>query len=335
MPAPLAKGLIISLSVLFAAGIAVYENPQVRLWVDSSRRKIALALHSLGDEIHPPSPLRAEDPSTREDGSAEAAERRRKAREEILERGRVMEERRQKKHHIKSSTFDNLVDRDGSLKGQDDGARTTAAEPIAGEEGLRRRNDVVKAAALGAAFANPFADEMHTSFVHEDTPKQSPESDDQISRGSSETLPAALPPAPQPPQQGLLIDTEELSNHTSGQLVDLTPTASSPSPTNLSEISGPRSEHLPLDYWSVNEWAENTNSSFYSPPPERILGDEEGGITVDEVNTEASDAGSEDDVGTFGQVGSQSDLDVLSEAGDGVDTPGSWTEVGSSVSGGD
>ena len=247
----------------------------------------------------------------------------------------MMEERRQKKQHVKSSSFNDLVDSDGNLRGQDDGARTTAAEPVTGEEGLRRRNNEVKAAALGTAFANPFADEMHTSFVHEDTPKQSPESDDQISRESSETLPAASPPAPQPPQQHLLIDTEELSNHPSDQLVDLTPTASSPSHTNLSEISEPRSEHLPLDYWSVNEWAENTNSSYYSPPPERILGDEEAGTTVDEVNTEASITGSEDDVGTFSQVGSESDLDVLSEAGDGVNTPGSWTEVGSSVSGGD
>lgn len=67
MPAPLAKGvlrrcavvlakslgIIIAASVLVAAGIAIYESPQVRQWVDQSRRKIAVALHSLGDDIQP------------------------------------------------------------------------------------------------------------------------------------------------------------------------------------------------------------------------------------------------------------------------------------------
>lgn len=292
-------------------------------------------MHSLGDEIHPPRTARAEDVSAREHSTAEAAERRRKAREDILERGRVMEERRKKKQHAKSSSFDDLVNRDGSLKGKDVGARTTAAEPVTSEEGLRRRNDEVKGAALGAAFANPFADEMHNALVHEETATQSLDFDTQTFRDSSATLPAASPSAPQLPQQSLLIDTEEVSSHPSDQLLDPTSTASTSSHTNLSETSGHPSEHQRLDYWSVNEWAENTNTSLYSPPPERAQENEETSGTQDELNTDASDAGSEDDVGRFSHVGTESDLDVLSEAGDGVSTPGSWTEVGSSVSGGD
>lgn len=46
-------GLVITVSALVAAGIAVYESPQFRQWVDNSRRKIAVALHNLGDEIQP------------------------------------------------------------------------------------------------------------------------------------------------------------------------------------------------------------------------------------------------------------------------------------------
>ena len=247
-----------------------------------------------------------------------------------------MEERRKKRQNGKSSSFDDLVDRDGSLKSEDVDARTTAAETIAGEKGLRRRNDEVKGVALGATFANPFADETQTTLVHEDPPEQLPGSDYQPSRESSATFPATSPSAPQLPQPGLLIDTEEVSNHPSDQLLDLTPTASTSSHANLSEVSGHHSEHhQPLDYWSVNEWAENTNSLFYSSPPERTPQDEETTSAQDDFNTEASDAGSESDVGRFSEVGSESDLDVLSEAGKGVSTPGSWTEVGSSVSGGD
>ena len=36
-----------------AAAIAVYESPQARQFAEDLRRKIAIALHSLGDEINP------------------------------------------------------------------------------------------------------------------------------------------------------------------------------------------------------------------------------------------------------------------------------------------
>lgn len=245
-----------------------------------------------------------------------------------------MEERRQKKQEEKSSSFDDLLNSDGSLKDKDAEAMTTAAEMKTSEEGLRRRNDEVKGAALGPTFADPFADEMHTTFVHEEPPRQLPDSDTQTTSESSATLPADSPTAPQLPQRRLLIDTEDSSSQTSGQLLDLTPIASSSSPTNLSETSEHPPEHQPLGYWSVNEWAENSDYSFHSPLPERTPGDGVTGDNKDEVDTEASDAGSEDDVGRFSHVSSVGDLDVLSEDGDGFSTPGSWTEVVSSVSGG-
>lgn len=246
-----------------------------------------------------------------------------------------MEERRQKKQEEKSSSFDDLLNSDGSLKDKDVEAMTTAAEMKTSEDGLRRRNDGVKGAALGATFADLFADEMHTTFVHEEPPRQLPDSDTQTTRESSATLPAVSPSAPQLPQQRLLIDTEDSSNPTSGQPLDLTPTASTSSPTNLSQTSEHHPEHQRLRYWSVNEWAENTDCSSHSPLPERTPGDGVTGENKDGVDTEASDAGSEDDVGRFSHVSSEGDLDVLSEDEDGFSTPGSWTEVVSSVSGGD
>ena len=49
----IAAGLIIAATIVVAAGIAIYESPHVRAWVDQSRRKLAVALHTLGDEVEP------------------------------------------------------------------------------------------------------------------------------------------------------------------------------------------------------------------------------------------------------------------------------------------
>ncbi|KAH0286804.1 hypothetical protein M436DRAFT_75048 [Aureobasidium namibiae CBS 147.97] len=60
MPAPLAKGILISLSILAAVGIAVYENPQVKEWVEEQRRKIIEFLGTFGDQLDPQSRRQAE-----------------------------------------------------------------------------------------------------------------------------------------------------------------------------------------------------------------------------------------------------------------------------------
>ncbi|KAE8380215.1 hypothetical protein BDV26DRAFT_257901 [Aspergillus bertholletiae] len=117
MPTPVAKGIIITVSALVAAGIAVYESPQFRQWVNNSRRKIAIALHNLGDEIHPrtsASPMR-QDISMTEELGPEAEERRRIAREELQRRRSVLEEHRKRRESAPAGSFDALVDDDGRL----------------------------------------------------------------------------------------------------------------------------------------------------------------------------------------------------------------------------
>src|ERR1700726_3236764 len=49
----LGTGAIIVVTVVAAAAIAVYESPEIRQFAEQCRRRIAIALHSLGDEIHP------------------------------------------------------------------------------------------------------------------------------------------------------------------------------------------------------------------------------------------------------------------------------------------
>ncbi|RAH78258.1 hypothetical protein BO86DRAFT_391935 [Aspergillus japonicus CBS 114.51] len=108
-------GIIITVSALVAAGIAVYESPQFRQWVNNSRRKIALALHNLGDEINPhDAPLRQDISMTEEVGAA-AEERRRIAREELDRRRSLLEERRKSMVRPPSNSFDTLVDEQGRL----------------------------------------------------------------------------------------------------------------------------------------------------------------------------------------------------------------------------
>ncbi|KAL8865486.1 MAG: hypothetical protein Q9174_006861, partial [Haloplaca sp. 1 TL-2023] len=303
--ADLRPGIIVSISLLVAAGLAVYENPQVKQWVDENRRKIAFALHNLGDDINPPSSSRrnsSQDASTREYDTAEAVERRRQARQEILERGRRMEERRRSKQasSTKSRSFDDLVDGEGRLKNDATQATSSAAEPNDNPSCLRNRNKEASGVALGTAVANPFADEACLGDLSDNTiPVQT--STHRSRSSSTATLPAnPLPPAvppkepitspPVPPktpldstpspfapamqqQPRLLIDTDDLSNHPSEALVDLTPTTSAPgsAAADLSELDQqdhPSSHHSDSNFWSVHEWAENNTApaQFYSPP---------------------------------------------------------------------
>ena len=66
-PANRFPGIIIAASVIVAAGLAIYENEQIRHWLDENRRRIAIALSEIGEGIHP-------DASSRRSQSDQAAE---------------------------------------------------------------------------------------------------------------------------------------------------------------------------------------------------------------------------------------------------------------------
>lgn len=288
----------------------------------------------MGDEIHPRRPSQADDASTREDNSPEAVERRRKAREEILEKGRLMEERRraQRGNSGSGKSFDDLVDQDGRLKDEKSAAVTSTAAELNNEEGLRKRNVETEGLAAGTRMADPFTDESFAEFPSSASSatvgKPTEEPKEVVEQPASEIVSQQFQPA-------LLINTEPTSNLPSEPLVDLTPTnsvaPSSSFQTDLSELSDdlpedirPMPEQQPVSYWSVNEWAENTTASFYTPPQSEAagLGEATGprGTSLETHNDAVS------------QQGNESDLDFVSDAGEGAHTPSSWTEVGSVVS---
>lgn len=129
-------GIIVTVSVLVAAGVAAYQSPQVQHWVSNSRRKISVALHNLGDEIHPRDAVR-EDISMLEEVGEAAEERRRSARAEIMRRANLLESRKTARDpQLPLNSFDTLVDNDGNLRFAKDEHGSSTGIPTANSTGL-------------------------------------------------------------------------------------------------------------------------------------------------------------------------------------------------------
>merc|ERR1711981_697159 len=184
MAAPLAKGLIITASVLVAAGIAFYENEHIREFILNYRRKLAIALHSLGDEINPASDPR----NASENDEQAAAEARRRRREEIVRLNRLEMIRQEREEGIavdldelvklgeagvesdrpgpsstadRSKSFDALVGADGTLRPAEM-AQASGSDTLT--TGLRQRAAGARGLDSGTPAANPFDDEAQVLF---------------------------------------------------------------------------------------------------------------------------------------------------------------------------
>lgn len=363
MPAPLAKGLIIAASVLVAAGIAIYESPQVRQWVDQSRRKIAVALHSLGDEIHP----------RRNSESSDDFELRKKRREELVRRNRNELIRRAREEGIavdldelakigqedmelterrgRSGTaasqrsFDDLVGSDGKLKKA--GAETTATDTL--DVGLRKRGAAGFAAeaAVGAAGTNPFSDD-HVLFDRDDEEASSPRPftyTEPGTRESSVTVQGDVETAQ--PITGNLIDLNTdvvyMHPHEAGnsQTASIPPSTASAS---ASEHANDNDQATQSFYSFASEddhppEPEHLSTGTLTPRSERsaftgasVVGSHADDIAIMSMQNDTDhDARSEIfSEGGFTEAGfSEAGFSELGENGVGIMTPNSWTDVGS------
>ncbi|TID26329.1 hypothetical protein E2P81_ATG00804 [Venturia nashicola] len=179
MAVPLAKGLIITASVLVAAGLAVYESEQVREWILQYRQRIAMALHSLGEDINPSS-------RDMEDNEVDA-EAMRNRRLEVIRMNRLGLIRRAREEGIavdldeltamgereeaiaNARGFDDFLNQDGTLKSADarhEMSQTTGAESNAAA-GLRHRGAGARGLESGmraSPWANPFDDDAQVLF---------------------------------------------------------------------------------------------------------------------------------------------------------------------------
>lgn len=362
MPAPLAKGLIIAASVIVAAGIAIYESPQVRQWVDQSRRKLAVALHTLGDEIQPRRDSDASlDPEARKNRREEIIRRNRnelirRAREagiavDLDELARIGQEEALKKDttHEKSRSFDDLIGVDGKLKDEKSTAqRTTALD--SSDDGLRHRRQGADGFSAGAAFANPFADD--DSQVMFDRDLVAPDADEASSPNPFHYLESRE-------------STATLDGVPTGQLIDLTPDDAAQEEADLLQaINNSLASSMQEGHPSEDASQAQSFHSFYSGESVHSADDEDRSFTMpaeetydsepeqlstgtltprsDGFSTNASIVGSHADDIAILSMQNDEDHDARSEAfsdggfsefaeGDrrGVMTPNSWTDVGS------
>ncbi|EFW13863.1 hypothetical protein D8B26_005958 [Coccidioides posadasii str. Silveira] len=331
MSAPLAKGIVITVSVLVAAGIAVYESPQLQEWLRSSRRKIALTLNNWGDELTSHVSQRRDDISMTEELGEQAELRRRKVREDIQRRRELLSScKRHRAPITSSSNFDALVDSEGRLKPsvEDDkisdseskstGVEITAAEPTS--RFLNRSCDFAPSISNVGSTVNP---EQHRELFEE------------ISR--NRLLIPAL--------------SETTSNHPSESLVDLTPTSEfSESELSFSLHSQPEiiqdtpSDHLPVASPTASS---HTEEGFYYAHPDHLTGDFAGparsaptgfseNVWAHEVSSTPSIASSLSHIQNEAfDTTSDGTLSDLGRDRDNLYTPVSWSEVGSVVSSND
>ena len=361
---PFSTGLIIAASVIVAAGIALYESPQVRQWVDQSRRKIAVALHALGDDIQPRRPS---------ESSEDFEERKRRQREELVRRNRnelikrareegiavdldklarigqedleLAERRQRRRTDASQRSFDDLVGSDGMLKKEQTASTAhTATGNDASASGLRQRGVAGFAAGsfAAAAMANPFSDE-HVLFDHDQEEAQSPKPftyTEPSTRASSATL------------DGEVVATPSAAAAAASPLIDLTPE----SYYLPAQPENPQTASIP-----ASETASNPDpaQSFYSFTSE-IHSDDEAEIVSTGTLTPRSDRSGfltgasvvdsqADDIAVLSM---QNDTDhdarseIFSESGFteagfseagfsevgenmGIMTPSSWSDVGS------
>ncbi|KAL0933115.1 uncharacterized protein CTRU02_212078 [Colletotrichum truncatum] len=361
----LASAGVIAVTVAVAAAIAIYESPELRRYADDIRRRIAVALHSLGENIdpqeRPPMFNRPEDAQgfLESRGRAEAGveaddETRRRQREELLywnalhiakkEKEKIEAEIAESKElppaPSRGKSFDDFLQQDiNSEKGTF--VFNTGAHVRGDDEGLVRRRPEGVRGLNSSLYANPFADEHQIDqdelTTAEESSHISPGRDEALSDIYSATtrdaderprdIAAVIPPMP------ALVDVTEGTSQSSKS-------ATLERELEADEYMTAGQESREEAYASIQAWAQGSSpSNFYSPlplsPPVPMSEAElvsDGELTPTDS---ASLAGSGEDVANdaasskAGETGRY--YDVLSES-EGMMTPASWSEVGSVVS---
>jgi hypothetical protein len=332
MPHP--AGAIIVVSILVAAGIAAYENDNIRAWVERTRQKIAVGLNNIGDDFRPKRPIAMrslqKDPSMREDTGDEAQARRDQIREQIAERARILEQKAKKKRQSTSSSqspsFDSLVDDDGKLRS---GAETPRS-PVAGSTAIEAREWAGELRSRLQPVAEPVDDGSGARTL-----PVTQQNVADLEREMRNTFSIALPP------RGAAFS----STHESASLLDLTPTTEDfPDPDySVPSVNGDetlqRSEYFPPSRSSHTVSDAASSQYYYAHPTRPLVPLEPRSQTLSPAAVQYSVSSVPSVAGSTSVVhpseAEVSEDDLLSEP-DGIRTPASaWTEVGSSISGDD
>lgn len=198
---------VIAVSVAVAAAIAIYESPELQRMATDLRRRIALALHSLGDGIGP----EGEGASSREplfnrpedaEGFLQSGEvdadddTRKRQREELLYWNAVklsqeLEKQTAENEKLKESgrlersgtTFDDFLQKDETSNEKGTYVFNTGADVRNNDDGLvRRRGASEGVRGLNSSiYANPFADEHGIDYNEMEDSEIAPEKDEVMS----------------------------------------------------------------------------------------------------------------------------------------------------------
>lgn len=299
-------GIIIGVSVLVAAGIAVYESPQFKQWVTTSRRKIALALHNLGDEIQPQDIPMREDISMTEETGEIAEERRRIARAEITRRATFLESRQKAgQRHQPHNSFDTLVDNEGNLLKDEDQDFDTQPNQVPTANSTGVDLGISEPLRRGGKPIEPDSPtHSRNDHLHVDIPSSTP------------------------------------SNHPSESMIQFTPTSDKPEGEGMFDPFSPNS---PLSV-SGSSHTEEHQQTYYAHPDGTANEPHENGrlaelgnfghegIQSHDVSAAPSTTGSFSHVGGFDDETSDGTLSDLGGRSVGAATPASWSEVGSVIS---
>ncbi|KAL4722817.1 hypothetical protein ACLX1H_010055 [Fusarium chlamydosporum] len=351
----LASGAVVAVSVAVATAVAIFESPEVRRYADDVRRRIAIALHSMGEGIEPPhrEPRfnRPEDADgfLESRGGAEVGvdadeETRRRQREELLYWNSVMLEKQGKEQNEKDETSSGATEltRRGSsfddFLCQDDSAEkgtyvfNTGTDTRGMDEGLRRRGDGSRG--FTSVYTNPFADEHHIDY---EEANEEPEQSRQISQTADEVsdIYSATTQDKDEKPAAPLVDTDSTPAHS-----ETASTATLEREIGVDEYMTAGQENRDEAYASIQAWAQNTSTDFYSPLPvtptapmsePEIISDDGMLTPTDSVSL----VGSGEDVANDAQSSREGETgryyDVMSESS-GMATPASWSEVGSVIS---
>jgi len=289
-PALASAGIIVA-SVAVAAAIALYESPELRRAAEDLRRRIAIALHALGDNLDPgrasdrePVFNRPEDAegfmqSRGEPGVDADDETRRRQREELMYWNSLREEKERQQAAAtqpspsRSLTFDDFLKEDKTAE-RGTFVYNTGASPWGDDQqGLVRRRGTEGVRGLNASvIANPFADEYGIEL--DEHPSMQPE-------------PHALSPGHDEVMSDIYNATPRDGRSAASQT--LSPQSKPVVPDMLFDFdSCPRSESATLDSETVDEQQFATPAPTNTTPIlENELGEAESLISQDEDERDA------------------------------------------------
>lgn len=307
-----AKVIFFAATVIVAAGIVAYEHrEQVYEFVDRTRRKVANSLQALAGEIRPRERIALSNNVSFSGSTAYREDENEKREQEAkAEAERSFSKEAEAYGFASSSRFVN-----------ENNTATGSVRHRGPQFGAVPQASVVFDAATESPRLSspPLTPVKVVDFVSR--------------RSSTETLhqekplpqtPPAPPPKPQSPVSGNsqfspdvlaflnpFSDTAVIQN----PVTEETPAQANATRSRTASSTEDQEGHIPhpfessQPYWSIHEWAENTTHTPISSAPSLA------GSAAEEIDQPADD--------------------VLSDFGSEVESVGSWTEVGSSISGDD